>query len=232
MCLWNGTRCLDLVGHTGSISNLVSLDSVLISSSYDASLKIWNLSGKEKATLKEHKRGILQMCLHGDDQILSGDRSGNVFVWNLMDSKALWKLKRIHQGHITALYWGQNTSNFFTGGQDGILRLWDPRQRTNVFKERIHGDATHHAAINQILKPSKDPLLITNGADKTFKVAIFTTAGNKGCSRSSIFERIALNLYGKVVYLISHTAEKFMALWRFLVVAMEALSFATLKIRW
>jgi len=186
LCLWgiNSTRCIDLIGHCGSISGVACFHDCIVSSSYDKRVKIWNsTTGKLQGTLIGHRAPILQLVPSGCELIATGDRGGSTFIWDLAGECLSWRLKKIHKGHITAIRWwneaqqrpdsSKDCCHFLTGGQDGVLRLWDIRDHSNVFKEKIHGGVAASASINEVLvHPSNRNLFITCGADQTMKVRI------------------------------------------------------------
>ena len=149
-----------------------------MSSSYDKSVKIWNSrTGRCQADLAGHKAPIVLLAASESTLVATGDRGGSVFIWDLASVEMRWRLKKIHTGHLTAIRWLPSTQtaveqhSFLTGAQDGILRQWDSRSKTNVFKEKVHGSEGTRAAINHILvHPRHSHLLVTSGADQTIKV--------------------------------------------------------------
>merc|ERR1712023_451486 len=90
ICIWEsrGTRCMDLKGHTHSVSALtVTQDSkYCLSASYDRTLRVWGLSGRRRGeeicVLKGHKAPILHMCFSGG-MVCSGARDGVAMLWDL-----------------------------------------------------------------------------------------------------------------------------------------------------
>lgn len=243
VCLWgiNSSRCMDLIGHCGSISGVGSFRDCIVSSSYDKRVKIWNsTTGKLQGTLIGHRAPILQLVPSGCELIATGDRGGSTFIWDLAGECLSWRLKKIHKGHITAIRWmneaqqGSDSSkhchHFLTGGQDGVLRLWDIRDHSNVFKEKIHGGVAASASINEVLvHPSNSNLFITCGADQTMKVRIQLKICFKHFARSWICAMEEWSLYGKLHYLIFLIVLSCMVNWCFVVVEMVPSQSSTLK---
>ena len=135
LCLWNASgkpQCRDLIGHTGSVSQLlVSTDGGLaVSASYDKTVRVWRLGSgaKEAAVLRGHRAPVLQLAW-GRGVLASGDRDGTVLGWSL--SSGVPTLRASHQGHCTALAVDKSgacgDTALLSGGQDGAVRLWDVR---------------------------------------------------------------------------------------------------------
>ena len=52
----------------------------------------------------------------------AGDRSGHVILWDTSAADVSWRMKNVHQGHITAMAWfnaddSEWGGSFVTGGQ-------------------------------------------------------------------------------------------------------------------
>lgn len=78
---------------------------------------------------------------------LPGDRSGHILLWDTGSGGVSWRIKNVHVGHVTALAWfdpagsrgsgadadggggGPHAGCFVSGGQDGVVRVWDARAR-------------------------------------------------------------------------------------------------------
>lgn len=64
---------------------------------------------------------------------------------------------QIHSGHVTSLAWweagdGSALSGcFVSGGQDGVVRVWDPRDCSNVAKLSLHVNMKGRGAVGDIL---------------------------------------------------------------------------------
>lgn len=128
-------------GHTGSISQVCQdkAGDVIASASYDKTIRLWNAAGICQECLQGHKAPILELQTDILGHIISGDRAGTVRLWDVCTGVCTWELKKVHKGHVTALTWADASGGniawlgcFATGGQDGRLRLWDPRAHSNV----------------------------------------------------------------------------------------------------
>lgn len=71
-----------------------------------------------------------------------GDRGGCTKLWDLTHEKVSWTADKAHQGHVTSLAWLENpqyqSNILLTGGQDGILQLWDVRSGSEVAAHIVH----------------------------------------------------------------------------------------------
>jgi F-box/WD-40 domain protein 7 len=187
LCLWNasGAVCVDLTGHMGSVSRVRTHahQNYAISSSYDRTLRCWDLRSKtEAACCTGHDAPILEF-IWADAIVASGDRSGVVRLWDALRAQYIGKLSG-HKGHITAMMAlpescsggganaeapapggtsGGSASMIATGAQDGHIRIWDLRQKLNTFNMMAHPGG----AVNEIgvTLGSSPPVLVSAGAD-------------------------------------------------------------------
>ena len=135
LCLWeaNSNRCQHLTAHAAPISavDVSSASGAVVSASYDKSVRVWDMSGRkasESSCLTGHAAPVLQLACGNGDSVVTGDRGGTVISWGLATGSTTCKLKDAHAGHVTALAWhhdndGSCTDRFFSGGQDGHLKM-------------------------------------------------------------------------------------------------------------
>ena len=134
LCWWEKKRtaCVDLMGHTHSVSKVKVSDdgSYAISASYDKTLRLWSLSQRSPRAahiFQGHGAPVLDFCF-ADGMLLSGDRGGKATMWDLTQGCSVLQLVQ-HKGHVTALHPGSGLDRrlCFTGDQAGSLRVWDCR---------------------------------------------------------------------------------------------------------
>ena len=172
ICLWHSTalRCEDLLGHTASVSQVaVNHLGIAVSSSYDRTLRVWDcnagVQGKQLAVLSAHSQPVMQFVWFGGC-ILSGDRKGQVILWDLATGQAIAKMNTV-AGQIGAL--GSCCTNeinlSLAGDQSGSLTGWDFRNSgtTPVFQHSLHPGGVL-SGIKQMNGLSN--LMVTCGADK------------------------------------------------------------------
>lgn len=147
-------------GHTGSISQVcqVKCGALAASASYDKTVRLWSTGGKCQGCLQGHNAPVLELQADNFSRLLSGDRSGTVRVWDILTGVCTWELKTVHKGHVTAAAWADASGGnsawlgcFATGGQDGHLRLWDPRAHDHVAKVCLHSNQAGKGAVSGII---------------------------------------------------------------------------------
>lgn len=118
--------------------------------------------------------------------------------WDLAAGSSSWGVAAAHQGHITALTWQQyndatvlpmqhtgaassrdnseagscSGSCVLTGGQDGLVRVWDGRTGTCTAEQAVHVDKRGKGAVGSIVTGCgrNGRLVVTAGADMTMRL--------------------------------------------------------------
>uniref|UniRef100_K3WJ13 Uncharacterized protein n=1 Tax=Globisporangium ultimum (strain ATCC 200006 / CBS 805.95 / DAOM BR144) TaxID=431595 RepID=K3WJ13_GLOUD len=186
LCLWDatGVKCDDLLGHSGSVSLVQCLgDELIVSAGYDKTVRVWNVGKhtssrqRERSVIKAGSAPILDAStLSGNSSIVCGDRDGGVHLIDLENAKVLKKTTGAHKGHTTSVLGSKaldGTSFFYSGGQDGIVKVWDARQKGALHSLELHIDprSGKSGAVGFIRESAEDPnTLVTGGADGTIKV--------------------------------------------------------------
>lgn len=186
LCLWDatGVKCEDLVGHSGSVSLVQCVDDgTVLSAGYDKSIRLWNVGRRassrerERAFIKVGSAPILDASIFADRlSVVSGDRDGCVHLVDFQQEKVVRKYANAHTGHTTSVLASDGTvgeRSFLSGGQDGVVRVWDMRQRAAVSTLELHIDAQSgkSGAVGFLRESVEDPnVVVTGGADGTIKV--------------------------------------------------------------
>ena len=121
---WKHGRC-DLKifrGHLNGVMCLQFDDSVLITGSYDTTIKVWDIAtGEEIRTLEGHTSGV--RCLQFDDsKLISGCTDRTVKVWDWRKGECL----ATHVGHslgIVGLHF--DSSLLATASMDKTIKIWN-----------------------------------------------------------------------------------------------------------
>jgi len=183
MWLWPAgtTRGIQMEGHSAPISKVEYDPSTgfVASASYDKTVRLWTLGsrGQEAARFIGHEAPVLELSVNKEGKIITGDRSGHIILWDNTASDVSWRMKNVHKGHVTALTWADVNDPdcghlFISGGQDGYVRVWDPRTRTNPAKVQLHVNEQGRGAVSQICAggPAASGMIVTSGADGTCRI--------------------------------------------------------------
>ena len=197
ICVWDarGCRAADLEGHAGSVAALATLPGdALASASYDKTVRVWSLPGRGRP------RGECVGTMRGSAPqttarwsssrgLATGDRSGGATVWDARAARATWRLEDAHRGHLTALAWISSLSGtgtigdagdaagdvLATGGQDGAVRLRDPRGDPRAspiasVPAHVPGDVPGAAGAVGDIAQTADGRVVSVGADGNLAV--------------------------------------------------------------
>jgi F-box/WD-40 domain protein MET30 len=111
-----------LKGHTNGVMCLQFDEQILITGSYDTTVKVWNLAtGKEIRTLTGHTQGI--RCLQFDDaRLITGSLDGTIKVWDWRTGECKVTM-RAHQGGVIGLH--MTDKLLASGGTDHNIVVHD-----------------------------------------------------------------------------------------------------------
>ncbi|KAF0775668.1 hypothetical protein AaE_000632 [Aphanomyces astaci] len=128
-------------------------------------------SGRERHCLKGHDAPILDFSIWGN-RLIGGDRNGSVLVFDLSQHAAERKAKGVHTGHCTAVLGSQHSPELaFSGGQDGLLRLWDARAKDAAVTVSVHASQRGTGAVSFIKDTATmEHVVVTGGADGKVQV--------------------------------------------------------------
>jgi len=157
LCLWDTSRrrCVDVFGHEGSITKVISDQNTnfAMSLGYDGNLLAWNFNQSSTfnpnavyapvCTFMGHQAPILECAYHngssscGGSVIATGAKNGGLYLWDVTTGAVISRYKA-HKTPITSLEWVQGTGLFMTGGADGFVKVWDPREKNVVQRIPVH----------------------------------------------------------------------------------------------
>ena len=111
-----------LKGHTNGVMCLQFDDRVLMTGSYDATVKIWDIeSGKEVRTLTGHTQGI--RCLHFDDsRLITGSLDNTIKVWNWRTGECIRTI-RSHSKGVIGIHMAEKL--LASGSSDNTIMVHD-----------------------------------------------------------------------------------------------------------
>jgi len=133
-------RVNSFVGHGGPVWCLDLQGDVLVSGSYDKTIKVWSMKqGSIRATLRGHTSWVSSLQFHGET-IISGSWDATLKVWRLInvdiDVDEKKRQERISGECVTTLVgevgneiychqWDPNTSKLATGTRHQSVQVWD-----------------------------------------------------------------------------------------------------------
>ncbi|KAI5242369.1 WD40 repeat-like protein [Aureobasidium subglaciale] len=151
----------DLTGHQGSIRAVAAHGDIIISGSYDCTVRVWKTSTGETAHhLIGHTEKIYCVALdHENKRCFSGSMDNDVRVWCLKTGTCLFTLKG-HTSLVGILEY--NHRLLISAAPDGTLRIWNPNDGT--CQSILSG---HTKAITCF---QHDDQKIISGSDRTLKM--------------------------------------------------------------
>ncbi|KAJ1962670.1 SCF ubiquitin ligase complex subunit cdc4, partial [Dispira parvispora] len=112
-----------LSGHNSSVRALVGKGKIVVSGSYDMSVRVWDvMTGQCLWRLGGHVQRVYSVALSDDRKLcMSGSLDGCVRVWSLETGSCLYVL----EGHQNLVGLLQLTPNYLvSAGADATLRIW------------------------------------------------------------------------------------------------------------
>lgn len=121
---WKHGRC-DLKifrGHQNGVMCLQFDDSVLITGSYDTTIKVWDIAtGEQIRTLEGHTSGV--RCLQFDEsKLISGSIDRTVKIWDWRKGECI-ATHAVHSNGIVGLHF--DSSLLATGSMDRTIKIWN-----------------------------------------------------------------------------------------------------------
>ncbi|KAJ5908800.1 E3 ubiquitin ligase complex SCF subunit sconB [Penicillium taxi] len=139
---WKHRRCSVKLfrGHTDSVMCLQFEDNILMTGSYDATVKIWDLeTGDELRTLRGHTAGV--RCLQFDDtKLITGSLDRSIRVWNWRTGECISKYNG-HSEAVIALHF--DSTLLASASVDRTVKIWN-------FKDKSKFALTHPEGVNAV----------------------------------------------------------------------------------
>jgi WD40 domain-containing protein len=115
---------LELKGHTGAVLSLASRGELVVSGSYDRTIRVWNrTSGELLRNLTQHSGPVNALVFEPKgSRFLSASDDRTVRLWDASTGR-LFRIVRGHDAPVLSLAW--SGSGVFSGGADGVVRELD-----------------------------------------------------------------------------------------------------------
>lgn len=151
-----------LSGHTQSVRSVSGYGNIVISGSYDTTVRVWDLlkGGRCKHVLEGHSDKIYSTALNFNARrCFSGSMDLSINVWDFDKGKLLYSL----EGHNLLVGLLELSDKYLvSAAADSTLRVWDPKTGENLSKLKGHNSA--------ITCFQHDALRIVSGSERMLKL--------------------------------------------------------------
>lgn len=115
------------VGHTAPINHLqfAPNGAVLVSASFDKSLRIWGVFGDGcLGVLRAHVGEVYRLAFSKDSKwVVSGSKDSTIQVWSMKEKKRAYQLPG-HADEVYGVDWSPDGLKLASGGKDKMVRIW------------------------------------------------------------------------------------------------------------
>eukprot|EP00698_Gefionella_okellyi_P014609 TRINITY_DN4054_c0_g1_i3.p1 TRINITY_DN4054_c0_g1~~TRINITY_DN4054_c0_g1_i3.p1 ORF type:complete len:298 (+),score=35.25 TRINITY_DN4054_c0_g1_i3:76-894(+) len=174
LCLWSGRTAAHLTGHGASITALQTDEhNVAVSASHDGTFGIWSVAhrGVRLGTMTTKRATALVSMFWRNSLLAGGTRDGALKLFDVNSTTCVGSFEA-HKGQVICIESyasGDNeelTDSLMTGGQDGMVRLWDLRGSQEVAHVPLH-----HGVVTALVNvPTQPHVVVTAGSDKLLHV--------------------------------------------------------------
>jgi guanine nucleotide-binding protein subunit beta-2-like 1 protein len=176
-----------LKGHSGQVTQIATSpgsNDIILSSSRDKTIIVWDLSkksgskyGEVKTTLTGHSHFVADVVMSSDGQhALSGSWDNTMRLWDLKEGKST----RIFKGHdkdVLSVAFSADNRQIVSGSRDKKIKLWNTLADCKyTITENCHDG---WVSCVRFSPNQKQPLLVSAGWDKVVKVWDLSNCKNK-----------------------------------------------------
>lgn len=110
----------------------------------ESQARLWDTAtGRKIAELSKHKGNVFDASFsHDGSKVATAAEDGSVIIWNAQNGSELAKLDGPQKIPLTRVRFDERDQRIVAGGNNGILRLWDPATRKVLADLNRPGD-TH-----------------------------------------------------------------------------------------
>ena len=115
-------------GHKHLIQCLCPISNIILASSGDTTIKIWNIEDRSIiSTLSGHTRGIYALCNAKEGVLVSGSGDKSLIIWSKSPESSTYSHRQTLTGHKS---WIRgiiriNNTEIVSGEYDGDFRIWN-----------------------------------------------------------------------------------------------------------
>ncbi len=148
-------------GHKDWVDSVcITNDRKIVSGSYDKTIRVWDIQGKEVAICRGHEERVISVCVANNGNIVSGSFDKTIRVWD-MRGKELARCR----GHEDLVYsvCVTNDGKIVSGSNDKTIRMWDMQGKEFAICTGHEGGVTSVCVTN-------DGKIVSGSKDKTIRV--------------------------------------------------------------
>ncbi len=141
-----GRDVFTLPGHSDFVHSLVLLEDVsqLISSSYDRTIRLWDLTKREELRMIKQDKSLYGIAANLEAGCIASTSSNTINVWNISTGETkLDSILRIHKRTVVKLAWPR-PDLLISCSDDNMIGLWNPSNKEDPLLERLdHGSPAY-----------------------------------------------------------------------------------------
>ena len=163
-------------GHTNCVSCLRVFGKYLASSSWDKSIRIWDLDTKrQEAVLKGHTDTVNCIAIYGN-YLISGSKDTTIRLWNLES----WEEEVLLEGHTGSVLCLEILGSYLASGSaDKTVRIWNLETKSEEMILEGHNGGVRSFALlgNHLASGSEDETIRIWDIENREEQAVIQTSG-------------------------------------------------------